>query len=520
MLHASAGKQHLLADSSVAYTFQIQSSDHAGAVADESGDKWSCSALVCSQHYSQRHWASGQVDAPSAGHQRFFTINHKPFEFKTTQQILTEGHAAMTSGGDNVALDLQVVRHRLRWNPSSFVSAEVIESTEVTNLANVCKCMGRKRRKHDKCKGAAPAEPEPDASEASSDDSDSDASILEALARELDKGRTSYSDEDEWETGKDDKDPCDAAKIDELSHAVAAASSKYKSRAPNKTSGDGGSGGGVGATASTLPSASAATAPASSFARSAYLCPVVPSTTSTSSSSGGASSSKDPWRPDTRVFRPRSEDPQIDAVTSVDSIQSKLTSRNVKEAVRAVGSSRSRGPNISTGISLASLPSSVRNPADRHVDDLGGDVRPAVGVNEETGSTLSLAIPEEVMAASLKQAQDSNAGLLFVEEVAEESLLGLASFPPLDAAGGASAGLMQPEFDGLAESLRADKEREKCINQMKSWAQRLLETALAFEEFIGSFFTDWQSLPDNMYRRMSLVLFLDESDVGGDLALA
>ena len=494
-LHASAGKKQLLADSSVSYTFDA----HAPTASNDSMDMdtWKCSAVVCSQHYSQRQWACGQYDVA----ENRFAISI-PLAFKSTQQILSEGHAELAAGR---ASRLQVSRHNLRWHPSSFTGAAVIETTEVADLAVACKCTGRRKRRRkkppdDDDSEAGGPDGDNDGDDASDSAEDSDASILEALARELDKGNTNYSDEEELESGgKDDKDPRDVEKIDELSHAVTQASSKYKTR-EEASRGDHGGRGGAQASASAPTAVGSATA--SYPRRSTYLCPVVPSSTSSGSGAKSNSSREPNQPPDTRVFRPRSEDPQIDAITSVDSIQSKLTSRHLKEAVRTVAPSR-RSSDVTP------LPGSVPG-------DGSGEVGSSSSSSSTSTSAAAAAIPEEVMVASLKQAQASNAGLLFVEEVAEEGLLGLASFPPsLPASAPNDAAQEQPQGPAHDLSL-AEKERNKCFGQIKLWSKQLLETALAFNEFTGLFFPDWRSLGSGseMYRRISLVLFLDESDAG------
>lgn len=496
-LHVVAGKQQLLATASVAFTFQVQQkradADRGELELDDSEalsqllhvNRWVHSAMICSQHYTQRRWVSGSVlrkaDKPDSRESELMFNLDFPLSFDSTQQILLQGHAEFAAC-DGLDVSMPVIQRDLKWHPSSFSSAVIIDSKTIGNIGLACRCGSRRKRRGrppaDHSRDRKRKDPKPkqsddsdsDKSDGSSLDSDSeadsDASLLEALAAELNRGRANDSDVEESTddpgTGTGAADPSDHTKIDELAQAVAS-SKKYR--------------GDRGATATAVH--------VGPIGPGAQRVPSVPSDHVTGNP-GAVGSPVDGSR---RLFKPRSEDTSLDSVGTVDVIQSRMTSRSVKEAVRTV---KSKAASSSSSSSRARLPT-LASP--------GVFERPEAA--EAAGNQVVPFLPQDALVASLDEAQANNAGLLAVEEVAEEGLLALASFPPA------------PLTDGAVEAvdLAAAQHLEKHQARVKHWATQAGQTVVAFAAFDGAFFTDWSSLPDTMFRRISLVQFLEELDV-------
>ncbi len=177
--------------------------------------------MVCSQHYSQREWVLGDLVDQRGG--SIFKIR-KPLAFHSTVELMRVVHEHV--GTETVAIE--VVGVPLRWTRSSFVEATVVgKLVAAENLAAACKCgaipiVKSKKRARQPTKKAAPTAPTDD------DGIDSDESLLDALAKELERGSVPADPADDpEEDAEHDYDNSQSEHMRSLVAAVAS-SSKYK----------------------------------------------------------------------------------------------------------------------------------------------------------------------------------------------------------------------------------------------------------------------------------------------------
>ena len=182
--------------------------------------------MVCSQHYSQREWILGDLVDQRGG--SVFKIR-KPFTFHSTVELMKVVHEHV--GTETVAIE--VIGVPLRWTRSSFVEAAAVVGKKVVaaeNLAAACKCgaiprVKAKKRARQPTKKATPGAP----ASATDDGIDSDDSLLDALAKELERGRVPFADSVD-DPGVDLENENDSAQSEHVRSLVAAVASscKYK----------------------------------------------------------------------------------------------------------------------------------------------------------------------------------------------------------------------------------------------------------------------------------------------------
>lgn len=122
-----------------------------------------------------------------------------PLAFLATSELMEKIHGRFNSS----VLSLVVSRQSLGWRKSSFVRAEILSCKVVAkNMASACKCgifpkatRKPKRQKERKAGRSASTLAPTIQDEARDAGEDSDASMLSALARELDKHHVSDDEE-------------------------------------------------------------------------------------------------------------------------------------------------------------------------------------------------------------------------------------------------------------------------------------------------------------------------------------
>lgn len=106
-------------------------------------------------------------------------------------------------------------------------------------------------------------------------------------------------------------------------------------------------------------------------------------------------------------------------------------------------------------------------------------------------------VPIEVLAECLHNVNSDYKGCIDPEEEAQEGILNLASCPEL-----------------LAREVEKPEGCEPNSSMLQNWANELAKTCKAFQAHAGCFFPDYIGFDREMWRRISLVHFLDESADG------
>ena len=183
--------------------------------------------MVCSQYYSQREWALGDITDG-----KVFTLR-MPLVFQSTTELMKTVHENLSQQ----TIGIDVVRSTLKWSKVSFVAAKLAGARRVvaSSIASACKCgLFHAKSKNKRARKADPR-PKSRASEArggpgpGDDDAgvDSDDSLLDALAKELERG-TAEANEIDKTAGDADELEHDTGDSEQLRSLVAAVASSPK----------------------------------------------------------------------------------------------------------------------------------------------------------------------------------------------------------------------------------------------------------------------------------------------------